>query len=64
MGFWGFGALFDLDVFVTGDAENVVLEDVHAREEIPEVIRDQVLERDETHTVGWSPDCLTRRSRK
>ena len=41
--------LLDLHVFVAGDAERVVCEDLHAGEEVFEVGRDDVLERDEAH---------------
>ena len=37
--------LLDLDVLVAGDAERVVLEDLHAGEEVAEVVGDEVLER-------------------
>ena len=39
--------LLDLEVLVAGDPERVVLEDLHAREELVEVRGDDVLERDE-----------------
>ena len=38
--------LLDLDVFVAGDAEHVVLHDLHAGEEVAEVVRDEVFEGD------------------
>ena len=38
--------LLDLDVLVARDAEHVVLEDLHAGEEVAEVVGDEVLERD------------------
>ena len=41
--------LVDLDVFVAGDAEDVVVEDLHAGEQVAEVVGDQVFERDEAH---------------
>ena len=37
--------LLDLDVLIARDAEGVVLEDVHAREEVVQVGRDDILER-------------------
>ena len=37
--------LLDLDVLVAGDAEHVVLEDLHAGEEVAEVVGDEVFER-------------------
>ena len=36
----------DLDVFVAGHSEGVVLHDLHAAEELIEVVRDHVLQRD------------------
>ena len=39
--------LLDLDVLVAGDPELVVLEHLHAGEEVVEVVGDEVLERDE-----------------
>ena len=41
--------LLDLDVLVAGDAEHVVLEDLHAGEQVAEVVGDEVLERHEAH---------------
>ena len=40
--------LLDLEVLVAGDAEQVVLEDVHSWEQHVEMLGDQVLERNET----------------
>ena len=40
--------LLDLEVLVAGDAEQVVLEDVHPGEQHVEMLGDQVLERNET----------------
>ncbi|OEI67462.1 hypothetical protein Cus16_2897 [Curtobacterium sp. ER1/6] len=44
--------LLDLDVLVAGDPEHVVLEDLHPREQVVEVVRDEVLEGDEAHPAG------------
>ena len=44
--------LLDLDVLVAGDAELVVLEDLHAGEQVAEVVGDEVFERDEAHAAG------------
>ena len=44
--------LVDLDVLVAGDAELVVLEDLHAREQVAEVVGDEVLERDEAQPAA------------
>ena len=41
----------DLDVFVAGDAEDVVVEDLHAGEQVAEVVGDEVFERDEAQLV-------------
>ena len=40
--------LLDLDVFVAGDPEDVVLHDLHAAEQLVEMLGDHVLERDDT----------------
>ena len=44
--------LLDLDVLVAGDAELVVLDDLHAREQLVEVVGDQVFERDEAQQAA------------
>ena len=44
--------LVDLDVFVAGHPELVVLEDLHAGEELLEMVRDEVLERDESQEAA------------
>ncbi len=44
--------LLDLDVLVAGDAELVVVENFHAREEVPQVIGDEVFERDEAQQAA------------
>ncbi len=41
----------DLDVFVTRDAEDVVVDDLHAGEEPVELVRQQFFERDESHVI-------------
>ena len=43
--------LVDFHVFVTGETERVVVENLHAGEEVVEVRRDHVLERDEGEAV-------------
>ena len=47
--------LLDLDILVPGDAEHVVLEDLHAGEQVAEVVGDEVFERDEAHLAARSP---------
>ena len=44
--------LFDHHVLVAGEAEGVVIEDLHPGEEIAEVVRDEVLERQVAHRVA------------
>ena len=43
--------LLDLDVFIAGHAEGVVLEDVHAGEEVVQMCRDDILERHEALVI-------------
>ena len=45
--------LFNLDVFVSGDAERVALQDLHAGEQRVQVCCDDVLEWDEPTVVEW-----------
>ena len=47
--------LVDLEVGVAGDPEQVVLDHLHAGEELAQVGGDQVLERQEPHRRGSSP---------
>ena len=44
--------LLDRDVLVAGEAERVVVEDLHAGEEVLEVVRDELLERQEPHGLA------------
>ena len=44
--------LLDHDVLVAREAEGVVIEDLHPGEEVAEVVRDEVLERQVAHRVA------------
>ena len=44
--------LLDHDVLVAREAERVVIEDLHAGEEVVEVVRDELLERQVAHRVA------------
>ena len=48
--------LLDHDVLVAREAEGVVIEDLHAGEEVVEVVRDQLLERQVAHGVAVARD--------
>ena len=47
-----FGFVLELEVGVAGDAEHLVIEDLHAREQRVELRGDDLLERDEALGVG------------
>ena len=44
------------DVLVAREAERVVIEDLHAREEVVEVVGDELLERQVAHRVAVPRD--------
>ena len=48
--------LLDHDVLVAREAERVVVEDLHAGEEVFEVVRDELLERQVAHGVAVAGD--------
>ena len=48
--------LLDHDVLVAGEAERVVVEDLHAGEQVFEVVRDELLERQVAHGVAVAGD--------
>ena len=48
--------LLDDDVLVAGETERVVVEDLHPREEVVEVVRDELLEREVAHGVAVAGD--------
>ena len=49
--------LLDHDVLVAREAERVVVEDLHAGEEVVEVVGDEVLEREVAHRLAVARDA-------